>query len=217
MREYTLNAFKTEKLVAILRRPDKKTLLPALHALFDGGLRLVEVTFDRAGIWNKADTCAAIAEISREFKDELLVGAGTVLTEEEVRLAKSAGARFIVSPDCDSDVISATKSLGMVSVPAAFTPTEIAKALKSGADFIKIFPANTLPNGYIKAVKAPLADAKLFAFGGITEENAEAFLSCGFDGVGVGNALYNESLAKERNYEKLSLRAARFKRILSEP
>ena len=210
MRESVITAIQAEKLIAILRRPEKETLLPAVRALVKGGLRLIEITFDRSGKWTKEDTCSAISALRNEFGETLFVGAGTVLTEEEVTLAHSAGAQFIVSPDCDPKVVAKTKSLGMVSIPAAFTPTEIALALKSGADFIKLFPAGELSDGYLKMVKAPLSDAKLLAVGGVTKENAAKFISLGFDGVGVGGALYDERLVKARDWEGLFAQAKTF-------
>lgn len=100
--------------------------------------------------------------------------------------------------------------MGLVSIPAAFTPSEIALANKNGADFIKRFPADALTVNYIKSVSAPLSNAKLFAVGGVTAENAESFLKAGFYGVGVGSGLYNSKLIANRQWEKLTLLAKQF-------
>ena len=197
-----LSAIAQEKIIAILRAPDRETLLPAVKALYDGGIRLVEVTFDRSGNIPHEVTAAHI----KALKDHtpMLVGAGTVTTLDELRLAETAGALYIISPNCDPDIIRATRKLGLVSIPAAYTPTEIAAAIHSGADYVKIFPADTLPKGYIKAVKAPLSDAKLLAVGGVTAENAQAYLHDGYCGVGVGSNLYNRELIARQDWQSLT-------------
>ena len=125
-------------------------------------------------------------------------------------LAYEAGASFIISPNCDSEVIRLTRKLGLVSIPAAFTPTEIAQAIAYGADYVKLFPADALPAGYIRAVTAPLADAKLLAVGGVDEKNAAAYLSRGFCGVGVGSNLYNKRLIREGRWQELLTLARAF-------
>lgn len=101
------------------------------------------------------------------------------------------------------EIIRKTRKLGLVSIPASYTPTEIAAAIKAGADYIKIFPADDLPCGYIKALKAPLSDAKLLAVGGVTNTNVKEFLANGFDGVGVGSNLYSKELIKAKDFQAL--------------
>ena len=134
----------------------------------------------------------------------MLVGAGTVTRTEEVYLAYEAGASYIISPNCDPEIIKLTKKLGLVSIPAAFTATEIACALNSGADYIKLFPADQATRNYVKAITAPLSDAKLFAVGGVTAENARIFINNGFFGIGVGSNLYNKQLIEAEDYASLT-------------
>ena len=202
LRDTVIQCVEKEKLIAIIRHPDDDTLIPAVQALYDGGVRLVEVTFDRSGRVPKEKTAAQIRRIKEELP--IFVGAGTVTSEEEVELAYEAGASYIISPNCDPSVIRKTRELGMVSMPAAFTPTEIALAVDTGADFVKLFPADALPKGYIKAVTAPLSDAKLLAVGGVTAANAAALVHDGFCGVGVGSNLYNKELIAKNDWQGLA-------------
>ena len=200
-RKNVIDTIAREKLIAIIRNPDKETLLPAMKALYNGGVRMVEVTFDRSGNTPKEETACLIQHIKENTS--LLVGAGTVTTKEELELAAKAGASYIISPNCDDDIVKETRRLGLVSIPAAYTPTEIAAAIKAGADYVKVFPADDLPRGYIKALKAPLSDAKLLAVGGVTQTNAKDFLADGFDGIGVGSNLYCKKLIAAKDFKAL--------------
>ena len=210
LRENTLRAIEREKLISIVRSPDKDTLIPAIQALYDGGVRLLEITFDRSGKLSRDEICSMISEISVTFNGSMLVGAGTVTSCEEVKAAFHAGALFIISPNCDPEIITLTRKLGMVSIPAAYTATEIATALKYGADYIKLFPADQVTKEYVKAITAPLSDAKLLAVGGVTAENAKAFLDMGFYGIGVGSNLYNKHLINAKNYKSLKELAKKY-------
>lgn len=200
-RKDTLESISNEKLIAIIRSPDESSLIPAIESLYNGGVRLVEVTFDRSGNTPKSETAKQIKLI--KDKTSMLVGAGTVTSKEELLLACKAGASYIISPNCNTEIIKETRRLGLVSIPAAYTPTEIATAIDSGADYIKIFPADDLPKGYIKAIKAPISDAKLLAVGGVTKDNAKEFIENGFDGIGVGSNLYNKQLIAAKDFKSL--------------
>ncbi len=209
-RERILGAIHSERLISILRAPDRETLIPAAEALYAGGIRLLEVTFDRSGKIAPDQIGEMIACLNQNFDGRMLVGAGTVTSPEEVLIAFEAGASFIISPNCDAEIIALTRRLGMVSIPAAYTATEIAAALKHGADYIKLFPADRVTGGYLKAICAPLSDAKLLAVGGVTAENAKAFLDMGFYGVGVGSNLYNKQLINARDYRSLKELAKKY-------
>ena len=205
--EETLKSIERERVFAIIRGADEKTLTVAMEALYRGGIRLAEVTFDRSGRTSSEQTCQTIAALVKHFEGRMLIGAGTVCRAEEVEMAARAGARFIVSPTCDAEVITRTRSLSLVSIPAAYTATEIANALKFGAHYIKMFPADHLGEDYIRAVTAPLCDAKLLAVGGVTVENATRLMKGGFSGIGVGSALYDKGLIEKGDYDALTERA----------
>ena len=209
-RAQVLEAVEKERLIAIIRNPDQRSLKPAMEAIWQGGVRMAEITFDRSGKVSKEEVARTIAYLVQEFEGRMYVGAGTVTSKREVLLAYEAGASFIISPNCDPEIIALTRRIGMVSIPSAFTPTEIAKALDSGADFVKLFPADQVSKGYVKAVKAPLSDAKLLAVGGVTAENTAELIANGFCGVGVGSNLYDKVLIERGDFDALQALARQF-------
>ncbi|HEY0118883.1 MAG TPA: bifunctional 4-hydroxy-2-oxoglutarate aldolase/2-dehydro-3-deoxy-phosphogluconate aldolase, partial [Cellulomonas sp.] len=151
------------------------------------GVRLLEVTFDR-GRTPEANA-ARVALVVRLGLPGLRVGAGTVLTPDEVTAAADAGAEFVLSPDTREQVIRATKRLGLFSIPGALTPSEVGRAHDAGADVVKIFPAALLGPGYLRELHGPLPDVAFCAVGGVSVANARAFLDGGAVCVGVGSAL----------------------------
>ncbi|MBQ0101735.1 MAG: bifunctional 4-hydroxy-2-oxoglutarate aldolase/2-dehydro-3-deoxy-phosphogluconate aldolase [Firmicutes bacterium] len=202
-RAETISAIADNKIIAILRRPDEDTLIDGMKALYRAGIRLAEVTFDRSGKYDKEYTARMIRKLNEEFGGRMLIGAGTVMSVEDVMTAYEAGARFMISPNANADVIKLTRDLGLVSIPAAMTPSEIAFACECGADFVKLFPANQFSLRYLKDVTAPISEAKLLAVGGVDAANAKDFIDAGFAGVGIGTAIYNGKLAKEGKFDEL--------------
>lgn len=209
-RESVLDAIENEKLISIVRAPERESLLAAGQALYEGGVRLVEITFDRSGKLSRDEICSMIREISEVFEGRMFVGAGTVTSCEEVECAFVAGASFIISPHCDPKIIALTRNLGMVSIPAGYTATEIAVSLNHGADYIKLFPSDQVTKEYVNAIRAPLSDAKLLAVGGVTAENAKEFINMGFCGVGVGSNLYNKKLIQNKDFDGLKELAQKY-------
>lgn len=199
-----LSSIEKEKLIAIIRAPEKQSFIPAMQALYDGGVRLAEITYDRTRKQSAEFTANLIKSAVETFGEDMFIGAGTVTTPGEVMLTYNAGGKFIISPNCDAEIIKLTKKLGLVSIPAAFTPTEIADAIKAGADFVKLFPADQVSAGYVKAVSAPLSDAKLLAVGGVDVSNAGEMIKRGFCGVGIGSNLYDKKLIQEGKFTELS-------------
>lgn len=174
------------------------------QALYDGGVRAIEVTFNQKdpGTWK--ETTHAIARIRERMGEKMAVGAGTVTSVELVQMARDAGGEFIVSPDVNEAVIRKTKELGMVSMPGALTATEALAAQKAGADFVKIFPAGNLGSGYIKAIHGPLNHIRFLAVGGISEKNAGEFIRAGCVGVGVGGNLVNKEWIAAGEFHKIT-------------
>lgn len=204
-----IDSIKEHKVIAICRGVSRENLISAAEALYEGGIRLMEVTYSANGAVTDEDTAENIRILAEYFGEKMFIGAGTVLTERQVVLTKEAGGRFIISPNTDVDVIRKTKELGLVSIPGSLTPTEAVVAHKAGADFVKLFPAGTFGPSYVKAVKAPLSHVDVLAVGGIDENNAAAFLAAGACGVGVGGNLVNTAWIREGRFDRIKETAAR--------
>ena len=216
MRDTIIQAILEHKIIAIVRGVDPKQALEAARALADGGIRLVEVTFNQKNPADFCKTAEAIRLIKEELGDKVFVGAGTVTSPELVEMAASAGAGYIISPDMDPAVIRRTRELGLVSLPGAYTATEAKQAWVNGADFVKLFPCIEGAPAYLKALCAPLNHIRFLAVGGITAENAGVFLKAGAVGVGVGRSLVNKKWVESGEYARITQEAKRFVAAVAE-
>lgn len=199
-----------KKIIAIIRGIGSDRILPTVEALLEGGISLLEVTFNHESADSKADTLKSLTLISREFGSDVYLGVGTVLTPSQAEDAIDAGAQYIISPNTDVTVIKKTKELGKISIPGAFTPSEMVLAYHAGADIIKLFPAGVLGTRYIKAVLAPLSHIPVVAVGGVDAENAADFLRAGAIGVGVGGSLVDVKAIYASEYEKIAKNAREY-------
>ncbi|MBQ9612573.1 MAG: bifunctional 4-hydroxy-2-oxoglutarate aldolase/2-dehydro-3-deoxy-phosphogluconate aldolase [Lachnospiraceae bacterium] len=204
-RETILEEVRRSKIVAIFRGIDAKHCSPAANAIYDGGINFCEVTFRATEEETDfSSTCDGIRNIIAGADGRnIFVGAGTVLTERQVVLARDAGAQFIITPNVNTKVIRLAKDLGMVAMPGAFTPTEIELAYEAGADIVKIFPASALGTSYFKAVSGPLAHIPLMAVGGIDLNNGKSFLEAGAVGLGIGGNLVSRKVTEAGDFEVL--------------
>lgn len=200
----TLNRILENKIIAIIRGADPNDVMKITEALLNGGVTTIEVTM------NSPKALSVIEKITEEFGDRVLVGAGTVLDAETARHAILAGAKFILSPTVNSDTITLTKRYGAVSIPGAFTPTEILSAYENGGDIIKVFPGILGPS-YIKDILGPLPQIPLLPTGGVDLENIHAFFTAGAVGCGIGSALVNSKQQVDEEYiEQLTSKARQF-------
>ena len=195
-----VKSIEQNKIIAIVRGVSRDALIPLAEALYEGGIRLLEITFCADGKVSDTDTADNIAILAKRFEGRMAIGAGTVLTESQVELVAKAGGRFIISPDTNQAVINKTKELGLVSIPGALTPSEITAAARAGADFVKLFPVTSLGPEYIKAVSAPLSHIKLLAVGGVDLGNIKEFLKAGVCGFGLGSNIIDKKLIAEGNF-----------------
>lgn len=204
-----IERIKEEQIIAIVRGISEDKIIETCKALFEGGVGMIEVTFDQSSPTGIEDTCKAIRLISDRLP-EICVGAGTVMTEEQVEKAVESGAKYIISPNIDQAVIKKTLACDAVSIPGALTPTEVADAYALGAHFVKLFPAGNLGLGYIKALMAPINHIPLLAVGGVGPDNLADFLDIGLTGVGVGSSLVNKKLIETGKFDELRSLARTF-------
>lgn len=200
MREDIIQKILEEKLIVIVRGLEKDKMIPLAEAMYEGGIRLIEVTYSANGSIPDEVTAECIRSIQEHFGGKMLVGAGTVLNEKQVEMTKAAGGSFIISPNVKEVVIKKTRELDMVSMPGALTPTEIEDAHEMGADFVKLFPVSTLGPEYVKAVCAPLSHIRLLAVGGVDHNNLKDYLKVGVCGFGMASNIVDKKMVAEGNY-----------------
>ena len=210
MREKVIDVIKREKLIVIVRGVEKEKLIPLAEAMYEGGIRLLEITYSADGKISDEETAENIRMLSKHFEGRMYIGAGTVLTEKQVELTKNAGGKFIISPDTNSTVIRKTRELEMVSMPGALTPSEVQSAHICGADFVKLFPVCSLGAEYVKAIKAPLSHINVLAVGGVHEGNMAEYLTAGVSGFGIGSNIIDKKALADNNYEAITVLAKKF-------
>ena len=178
--------------VAILRGVTPDEVEGIVEAIIAGGVTLIEVPL------NSPDPFTSIARMAKRFAGRAIIGAGTVLSVADVQRCKDSDAQLIVSPNMRPDVIAASVAGGMLSAPGCFTPTEAFAALDAGAHAVKLFPGELVSPSVVKAMRAVLPKAAtVLVVGGVTVENAGAFLAAGTDGFGVGSAIYRVGTTAE--------------------
>lgn len=205
-----LQTILENKIIVIVRGVKREDLVPLVQAMYDGGIRLVECTYDASGKISDEEIASNIELLAKHFEGKMQVGAGTVLTKKQVLLTKKAGGKFIISPDTNEEVIAYTKELNLVSIPGAITPTEVATANRAGADFVKLFPIDLYGPKYIKIVKAPLSNGRFLAVNGITAENMNEYLEAGACGVGVGSGIVNKAKIEAKDWAGITELAKKY-------
>lgn len=204
MRSKIIETIEKEKIVVIVRGVEKEKLLPLAEAMYKGGIRLLEVTYDAKGKVTDEETAANIKLLSDAMEGRMYIGAGTVITEKQVELTHAAGGKFIISPDTYEGVIKKTRELDMVSMPGALTPSEAQAAHRYGADFIKLFPITNMGPEYVKALKAPLSHLKFLAVGGVNLDNIPEYLKVGICGFGLGSNIIDKKAVENEDYDAIT-------------
>ena len=177
-------------IIAILRGVTPSEVIAVTQTLYAAGVRIVEVPL------NSPEPFASIELLAKNFDDKMVVGAGTVLSEQDVNLLKEHGGQISVSPDCNPATIARAVALGLEPLPGVFTPTEAFAAIRAGSKHLKLFPAEAASPLTIKAWKAVLPKhVQIHAVGGVTPENMKDWLSVGATGFGIGSALYKPGMA----------------------
>lgn len=197
-----MDSIQQAQIIAIIRGVASEDMIKTVQALLDGGIRFVEVTFNQAA--SLSETAGALSSICSRFGSAISLGAGTVMTPEQVHAAKDSGAEYIISPNVDTEIIRETKALGMLSIPGAFTPSEICLAYASGADAVKLFPAGSLGANYVKNLREPLGHIPLIAVGGIGLDNTADFFNAGVAAVGIGGRLVDKAAISQGRFEHIT-------------
>ena len=217
MREQIRQQVLQEKVIAIVRRFTPKECMELAKALYEGGVRMMEIAFDQKRPEDDFLVAQSIYQIQEEFQGKMSLGAGTVMTKAQVDLVAKAGAKYIISANTSQEIITYTREKELVSMPGAMTPSEIADAYAWGADFVKVFPAGTLGPGYIKAINSgPFPHIPLLAVGGVSEKNAAEFLNAGALGLGIGGNLTKRDWIAAGEYQKITEVAAQIVAIAKE-
>jgi 2-dehydro-3-deoxyphosphogluconate aldolase/(4S)-4-hydroxy-2-oxoglutarate aldolase len=191
-------------IIAVVRAQQAAQVLPLSEALIAGGVRVIEITM------TTPNALVAIREAREKLGERALIGVGTVLDANTARAAIAAGAEFVVTPICRTELVAIAHAAGCPVMLGAYTPTEAQLAHEAGADFIKIFPADTLGPGYIKALRAPLPHLRIVPTGGVDVQNVADFLKAGCAALGVGSSLVSTKILQEADWPELTRRASAF-------
>jgi 2-dehydro-3-deoxyphosphogluconate aldolase/(4S)-4-hydroxy-2-oxoglutarate aldolase len=205
------NRMIEEGLIPVIRVSSAREAIDVADAIKEGGVTIIEITMSVPGA---IDT---IKELTQKYKDEIIMGAGTILDPETGRAALLAGAQFIVTPTLNLDVIQLAHRYSAVVVPGAMTPTEILTAWNAGADMVKVFPAAQLGGPeYLKAIRGPLPQILLVPTGGVNLQNSGAFIKAGATALGVGGELVDKKAVKEKKFNIITENTRAFLKAIKE-
>jgi len=206
-----LNRMVSEGLIPVIRVSSAQEAMDVSDALKGGGVSFIEITMSVQGAMD------VIKELAQKYKEEIIMGAGTVLDPETGRAALLAGAQFIVSPTLNLELIQLAHRYGAVVIPGAMTPTEILTAWNAGADLVKVFPAAQLGGPeYLRALRGPLPQILLVPTGGVNLQNAGAFIKAGATALGVGGELVDKKVLQEKQFQIISENARAFLKKIRE-
>ncbi|MEA3188900.1 MAG: 2-dehydro-3-deoxyphosphogluconate aldolase / (4S)-4-hydroxy-2-oxoglutarate aldolase [Chthoniobacter sp.] len=199
-----INRILNPGIVAIIRADSSEQLIDAAAALLEGGVTGMEVTM------TTPNALQVISDVRKKFGDDVLIGVGSVLDTETARAAILAGAEFVVTPVTRPEVIALCNRYSKPIASGAYTPTEALTAHESGADFVKLFPADQLGPQYIKNILAPLPMLSVIPTGGVTVQTAESFIKAGCVALAAGSSLVSKDILKAKDWKKLTETAAAF-------
>jgi len=199
-----LNAIYECGIVSIVRGIQESHIRATVEALYEGGIRGIEITLDTPG------ALRMIEKVKAEFGQRMTVGAGTALDGETARAAILAGADFVLSPTLSTAMIEMCNRYSKLAVPGVLTPTEILMAWQAGAQLVKVFPARVFGPAYIKDVKGPLPQVEIMPVGGVSLDNAEAFIRNGAFALGIGTQLVDQKTVQSGDFQEITERARKF-------
>src|SRR5688572_19302511 len=208
-KDETISRITAGGVIPVVRASSQEEALAVIEAIVAGGITTVEITMT---VPHAVELIASLAG-----RDELLIGAGSVLDAETARVCIDAGARFIVSPATNFDTILYCNETETVVMPGALTPTEIANAWDAGADLIKVFPADAMGGPkYLRSLKAPMPHLKLVPTGGVDQQTAADLIRAGAEAIGVGADLVDLKAIREGRADKITAAAKKYLEIVAE-
>lgn len=184
----TLQKIRSLGLLAVVRGETRAAALDVVGALVEGGVSGIEVTF------TTPEAPEVMRELNEEYGDDILLGAGTIISREHVEESVGAGAEFLVSPGCDPEILTAMIETGLLSLPGTLTPSEIMHAHRLGAPAVKLFPGSSGGPSYLKALRGPFPDISFMPTGGVSLGNITEWFAAGAIAVGAGSSLAPSSL-----------------------
>ena len=202
-RSHTLTQILTSGVVAVIRMKDRQQLLNVIKAIRAGGVTSIEITM------TVPEAVDIIGGLVQSVPDDVVIGAGTVTDVETAKAVIGAGARFVVGPILNLDVVRYCHAHNIVVMPGCLSPTEILAGWNAGADVIKVFPATSLGPKYFKDLKGPFPDIRLMPTGGVTIENVGEWVQAGAVAVGIGSDLLDKKAIEENRFDVLTERARR--------
>jgi 2-dehydro-3-deoxyphosphogluconate aldolase/(4S)-4-hydroxy-2-oxoglutarate aldolase len=191
-------------IIAVVRAQTAEQVVPLSNALIAGGVKAIEITM------TTPNAIEAIRHARERIGEQALFGVGTVLDQKTCQAALSAGAEFVVTPICRTELVAHAQACARPIMLGAYTPTEAQMAHEAGADFIKIFPADTLGPGFMKSLRAPLPHLRLVPTGGVDVNNVADFLKAGCAALGVGSSLVSAKILKTSDWAELTRKASEF-------
>lgn len=206
----TLRRIRDLGVLAVLRGPSADLTLQMVDALVAAGIRGIEVTY------TTPNATEVVRTLNEQYGDDILLGMGTVTTPVEAEAALAAGARFLVSPHCEGELAHAMMAAGVPVMIGAFTPSEVVRAHRFGADVVKLFPASTGGPGHLKALHGPFPEIPLMPTGGVSRDNVREWFAAGAFAVGAGSALCPTAWAREGRFADITERASQFARAVEQ-
>jgi 2-dehydro-3-deoxyphosphogluconate aldolase / (4S)-4-hydroxy-2-oxoglutarate aldolase len=203
-----LEEIRRAGVLAVLRAPSVEGAVRAADALVEGGITGIEVTY------STPDVPRVLASLADRHGDAIVLGAGTLTRADQAAEAVDAGARFLVSPGLDDDLVHAMLSTDVPALAGALTPTEVMRAIRLGVHAVKIFPGSLVGPGYLGALRGPFSDLAMMPTGGVSVENLGAWLSHGAIAVGVGGELVSAGAIAQGRWGEIRARAERFAEAL---
>lgn len=204
-----LQRIKDAGLLAVIRGPSKALTLQTVDALVAGGVKGIEITY------TTPEAEAVVDELAQKYGDDILLGMGTLTKPDQAENAKAAGAKFVVSPICESELVKAMVESNLVSMAGALTPTEIYQAYQLGVDVVKVFPGSLTGPGYIKAIHGPFPFINIMPTGGVSKGNIHEWFAAGAFAVGAGSALCPKDLVLKGEFAEISKRAVDFMAVVN--